>query len=390
MKSTEQTTERLSTTQLLQQNLQTDRAKDYSKAAYASLLQRPVTEEAHRLGETLGELLFPEKTERSRGRPSDHKAAANAALAFIADILDASKGSTGRWVYRCLSAGSFTGEEFAYRPFKRAIEALKGTGLIQELPGFWTTKSAFGELQQGHGKATRWSPTGKLFELCLSLGITPENIDSHFRFKVPPRSLVLKSSSVGLGRRKEAGRPVRFPPSPQTKRIEEEVREINRSLLLHEIRNATHRGFRRIFNKGDDPLSYRWDKGGRLYSIGPDSYQVQKKELRKLITLDGQPTVEIDIRASFLTIYHALSGVSFDPTSGDPYDFAGIPRSVTKQWLVIALGAEKFPTRWSPEAGKSYRKETGRKSLGHDFPIRQIADAVLQRYPVLTGLDEVY
>lgn len=186
MKITEQTTECLSTTQLLQQKLRTDRAEDYSKAAYASLLQRPVTEEAHRLVDTLGELLFPENTERGRGRRPDHKAAANAALAFIADLLDASKGSTGRWVYRCLSSGSFTGEEIGYRAFKKAIEALKRTGLIQELPGFWTKSSAFGRLLKGHGKATRWSPSIKLSELCLSLGITPDNVHQHFQFKLPP------------------------------------------------------------------------------------------------------------------------------------------------------------------------------------------------------------
>jgi hypothetical protein len=103
--------------------------------------------------------------------------------------------------------------------------------------------------------------------------------------------------------------------------------------------------------------------------------------------LDGQPTIEIDIRASFLTIYHARSGVAFDPISGDPYAFQGIPRCVIKQWLVMALGAGKFPARWSPEAGKTYRKETERKSLGKDFPIRRVAEAVLNRYSVLSGLE---
>jgi hypothetical protein len=267
----------LPTIQSIHQRLRAESASDYSKAAYASLLQVPTSEEAYGLGEALGQLLFIEKGKRGRGRPSDHKAGAGAALAFVADILDASKASRGRWVYRSLSAGSFTGEGIGYRAFKRAIEALNNAVLIQELPGFWTTQSAFGKLQKGHGKATRWSPTDKLYELCLGFGITPENTAQHFRFKLPPRPLVLKTSSVGSGHRKEAGRPVQFVSSSQTEKIEAEVREINRSLAHHEIRNATHRGFRRIFNKGDHPPTYQWNKGGRLYSMAQRAIRFRRK-----------------------------------------------------------------------------------------------------------------
>ena len=53
----------------------------------------------------------------------------------------------------------------------------------------------------------------------------------------------------------------------------------------------------------------------------------------------------------------------------------------------MALGAGKFPARWSPEAGRTYRKETQRRSLGKDFPIHRIAGAIFDRYPVLSGLN---
>ena len=48
-------------------------ATDHSKAAYASLLQVPDSEQANKLGEALGELLFPEKVERDRGRHKDRR-----------------------------------------------------------------------------------------------------------------------------------------------------------------------------------------------------------------------------------------------------------------------------------------------------------------------------
>ena len=74
-------------------------ARDYSKAAYASLLQVPDSEQAIQLGEALGELLFPEEVERGRGRPPDRKARVQAALAFVADILETIKREQDRQVY---------------------------------------------------------------------------------------------------------------------------------------------------------------------------------------------------------------------------------------------------------------------------------------------------
>src|SRR5262245_43421226 len=138
----------LPTTRSIHQRLRAESAGDYSKAAYASLLQLPTSEEAYRLGDALGQRLFPEKGKRGRGRPSNHKARATAALALVADVLDASKVSRGRWVFRNLSPNSFTGEDIGYRAFRKAIEALKSADLIQELPGYWTTESLFGKLQK--------------------------------------------------------------------------------------------------------------------------------------------------------------------------------------------------------------------------------------------------
>jgi hypothetical protein len=54
----------------------------------------------------------------------------------------------------------------------------------------------------------------------------------------------------------------------------------------------------------------------------------------------------------------------------------------------MAFGAGGFPTRWSPEAGKKYRAQTGRQSLGKDYPIRRVGEVILNRYPVLNGLEQ--
>src|SRR5262245_46470742 len=54
---------------------------DYNSAAYASLLQVPASEAAHRLRAILRESLFPQ-TPRGRGRPINREDRCDAALAF--------------------------------------------------------------------------------------------------------------------------------------------------------------------------------------------------------------------------------------------------------------------------------------------------------------------
>ena len=85
------------------------------------------------------------------------------------------------------------------------------------------------------------------------------------------------------------------------------------------------------------------------------------------MVIDGQPVVEIDIRASFLTILHALREEPLD-LSRDPYAIAGLPRSVVKAWINMTLGHDRFHTRWPKEIAKEYQKAHGEK-LGKAHPV---------------------
>src|SRR5262249_1312207 len=156
---------------------------DYNKAAYASLLQIPASEEAHLLRITLSKMLFPSTPNQGRGRPININARQEAALAFVADLLRATQRDPTRWVSRGLGANSFSNEYIGYRAFLRAVEALVDARLVVRLNGFWTTNSVFGKLARGHGRATRWQATPRLFALCETYGITPLNASDHFRFR---------------------------------------------------------------------------------------------------------------------------------------------------------------------------------------------------------------
>ena len=61
-------------------------------------------------------------------------------------------------------------------------------------------------------------------------------------------------------------------------------------------------------------------------------------------------------------------------------------REVVKSWIVRALGSGKSPKKWSSEACQDYTRENEGRKLGKDHPIRQLGEAILDRYPVLRGL----
>jgi hypothetical protein len=70
MSITDELTAYPSSTQGLREKIRAESANDYSNAAYASLLQIPITKEAQQFKETLGHLLFPERKNGSIPRPA--------------------------------------------------------------------------------------------------------------------------------------------------------------------------------------------------------------------------------------------------------------------------------------------------------------------------------
>jgi hypothetical protein len=172
-----------------------------------------------------------------------------------------------------------------------------------------------------------------------------------------------------------------FVHTEQTRILEAEIRELNRFIANHELEGGTHRAYRRIFNRGDDP-DFDWNKGGRLYSLGEDSYQRLKKDKRLQMRINGEPVGEIDVRASFLTILYALNGERLDPT-WDPYDVEGLPRDVVKAWITVTLGHDKFPVRWPSETIKNFRKVG--LEIGGEYPVRKVRVAVLNAHPAFAS-----
>jgi hypothetical protein len=237
--------------------------------------------------------------------------------------------------------------------------------------------------------STRWRATEQLAELAARRGVSLLDIKTHFVPELPKHPLVLKTTSTWLGGHKIPSRRLKIDRTDEAvKALEQAIIDLNAFIDKFTIVGGTHHGYIREFNCGDHP-SFAWDLGGRLYSAGAGSYQGLSAADRKLMTIDGHAVVELDIRASALTIFHALHGQPLDFTSNpDPYavgELSATPRKLVKAFITATFGNGQLPTRWPQNVSHDHREETG-QSLSKQYPISHVRSAVVRAYPSLAEL----
>ena len=107
-----------------------------------------------------------------------------------------------------------------------------------------------------------------------------------------------------------------FEATAKTERMEKQLKELNSFFDRFELRGGVHRGYIRVFNNGDH-AEFDWNMGGRLGSYPESNYQqIGKRQIRLRMTINREPVCEIDIRASYLTIFHALYDEKLNPREG--------------------------------------------------------------------------
>jgi hypothetical protein len=370
------------------------RREELLGAPMATLTHRAETPEAKSLVEAVLAVLEDHETHQStrqRKRTNQAQRGFNRAVeAFLGSLFLGARKAKGGWVYRSLHTKSFSGQEVGYRPFTAVVGGMEALGLIEIASGFNATKTIHWEggpiSRYQLGKAARFRATQTLLDLASRTGVEVKHAGKHFQEPTPRALVALKDSSVRLGRDKVPGRPMEFVRTPTVERIEEQVQFINEFWKGIKLEGGTHQGFYRGFNLGDHP-SFNWNKGGRLYSIGADSYQRLKQRDRLRMTIDDEPVAEIDIRASYLTILHGKLGVPLE-TSGDLYDVPCFPRDVVKAWLVASLGSKDHLKRWPPKQAQTFIEDTGR-NLSQTYPIKAVRAAMIAKHPVLAQWGQV-
>ena len=154
-----------------------------------------------------------------------------------------------------------------------------------------------------------------------------------------------------LGKKREK-KPVHFEDTAQTIEWRKNVTAINGFLSCMDIRlgiseskkleyvtkyerlpDFTLTSLYRVFNSRD------FDLGGRFYGVWWQGDL--KKEFRKYILINGEPTVELDYSSLHLFILYTLTGQ--DPPKGDLYSVEGIDpklREMLKKAMLAMLNAQ--------------------------------------------------
>jgi hypothetical protein len=283
-------------------------------AKYAELACRAQTDEARQLVQNVFEPVVG-RLQGSRGPYADtKKKMLRVVEGFLGDLLRAAGHRTGEgWVYRPLSRSHFSKQEVSYRAFKPVLKPLEELGLIERKAHF----RPLVEFDPGKPVAyrsytSRFRAAPKLLAFAAEHGVAVEQAKDHFGVIGGPKDLlVLRATSTWDGGEKIRGKRMPITGTEETERLEAEVRELNDFLNQFELGGGKHRGYFRLFNCGDHS-DFAWNMGGRLYSYSnnEDSYQQLKPRERLRMTINGEVVAEVDIKASFLTIYLAGSARS--------------------------------------------------------------------------------
>ena len=362
-----------------------------TKANFLSLGSRAVSSAARSLVDELDRRVsaWEAKTnKKTYGRRGKMAAKFRNALERLSgDLLRAAGDDETPWLFRSKKKDSFTGDVVTATDFKAAMDAMVALGLIAHRPGKPRYVEAFGAPFQEQGMASTYSATNKLLALAREFKIHPSNIDEHFRIELPREPLVLRAASLSRGGRKSRGKRILFKPTKDTERLVARLKELNTFLDGGALTGGVHYGYVKIFNEGDLHRPYKWNKGGRLFSMPAEkSYQQLPSSERAKITINGEHVCEIDIRACNLTIFHAKLGVPLD-TSKDPYARIGVERELVKAWTTASIGSGAPKMQWSAEMTRDYL-EAHKKRPRDVCKVSEVAHEMLAVYPALKRLGD--
>lgn len=359
-------------------------AKERDKARFMSLEGVAMSDAAKELATTLAGMF-------SSKRPLANQIKATAALSC--DLLR--NVQEDRLGYMPQSPNFYTGRRIGFRLMQSAVESMTQFGGMQSYGGHQQKAEFEGTTYIDWRRATRFRTLPAFLEAAAMVGVTPDNWEEHYVLQLEtkplkmahPLDLTLPSKRDRAEKYRGSTVPIDYPNDPEARRLRDQVVRLNDYFSKQSIGPLQHRGFRRMFKELG--AATRWKQGGRLFSVkASDGYQNAKSTDRKNMLINGEPVVELDIRASHLTILHALRGVEFDASLRDPYVIEGLSsRSIAKKWVTMTLGHERFHTRWPTDTKEALDKELG-DGWNKNLPASAVQAKVLERLPILADWPE--
>ena len=327
---------------------------------------------------------YPRTTKNAKrsNKPRKLEPQVHAAIgAFLADLLMAQGNEEGGgWLRLSLAKDAFKRPSLvSYRMFDGLRASWKTAGLIEEYAGY-PGRLGFESPGPRVGRMTRFRATPKLLKISEEHGVVIQDVQDHFFIEFEmPSELVQLTSPSGLTRN-----------TAQAKSLRSEVAELNAHFAAHKLEGARHIGWVRKFHDVS-PDKYMLNRGGRLYSQPPmpaTNYQNMPQERRLKLLMDDEPVSEIDISASFLTIFHAAHGkrIGMDDAYSNIVGPDALDRAIVKFWVNASFGNRSLITKWSPNLKKAFAKrnrESGWIIDGKKYPVRVVREKTLARHPLL-------
>jgi hypothetical protein len=301
--------------------------------------------------------------------------------AFLADLLMAQgdEESAG-WLRLSLAKNDFKKPApVSWRMFDGLRTAWKAAALITEHAGY-PGALGFGSPGPPVGNMTRFRATPKFLKIAEDHGVLVSEAQDHFYIEFEmPSELVQLTKPSGATR-----------DTPVARGMRSEIAELNAHFATHQLEGARHVGWVRKFH-GASPDKYMLNRGGRLYSQPPmpaTNYQNMSQERRLKLRMDGEPVSEIDISASYLTIYYAAHDKRIE--MNDAYsNIVGpdaLDRAIVKFWINASFGNHSLITKWSSSLKKAFAKrnrEAGWVIDPKQYPVRTVREKTLTCHPLL-------
>ena len=355
-------------------------------ANYITLQRRSNTINASQLCNAVIKEILNTECRRRKRRVIHQKSFELAVQTITAELLIASCGDKSTWAFRSLHKDSFSGQPVKAVTFTSTIKLMKTIGLLEQHKGGNSANPFFEEgsdCKAFHPDlASRFRATPKLLAMAADYGITDINIPSHYSCLMPDIVIQLRGESRRNGSVRIGGKKIKYKPT-EVEHLRSEVIKINEYLSYQLLTGAMFYGYFRCFNMGTQ-TGYRWNKGGRLFCLGENSYQTMKKAGRfKNMKINGEAIASIDVNASYLTIYHGLLKNRL-PEQEDIYTIPGFHREIVKTWMVIAFGKGAFPKRWNSKSKLSlYKKGISTEGIS----MQTLTEAICQKLPIMKNLE---
>jgi hypothetical protein len=262
-----------------------------------------------------------------------------------------------------------------YGPMIRVVDGLETLGYLENHKGFQ-------DRLRDYGRQARMRATSKLVDLIQSSEVSPVMVG-----RLDDEVIVLRGANREI---------LPYEDTDETCRMREWLLSFNaflgefklelslpleqvRPILLERKANALDYSRNRLYRR----FKYDFSSGGRFYN---GWWQEIPKEFRPYITINGEPTSELDYSGQHLLLLYGLKEDEFYwlKGEGDPYAAEGLGetgRDLMKQVVLICVNAE---TRL--KAIRAIRKEIVKNypnfSRTNEF-INPLIDETLDRHPLL-------